>query len=174
MRNIAELTMLQRGQTQMPSAFRPSTDTFQEGWNFVASENARGLERKIKTQGWHLIKIDAALRGSGVGETAQAAKVCALKLALRRVSDHFNVVKVQQVWVTEYPWFFVARVNLCRYRIQMDEFLPIAVEAAQLAARALRRPFAFGSIEMGPQLAGTMPLLRQMLAAPHIRENRLQ
>jgi 2,4-dienoyl-CoA reductase-like NADH-dependent reductase (Old Yellow Enzyme family) len=96
MRSIAELNMLLRVPAQLPVGLKLATNEFHEGWGFVTG-NANSLERKIRTRGWNFIKIaDGSLR-SGVGETSQEAIASALKLALRRVSMHFNAVEVEHI-----------------------------------------------------------------------------
>ena len=114
MRSIAELNMLLRVPAQLPVGLKLATNEFHEGWGFVTG-NANSLERKIRTRGWNFIKIaDGSLR-SGVGETSQEAIASALKLALRRVSMHFNAVEVEHIELTRYPWFFLARIRIYPY-----------------------------------------------------------
>jgi len=129
MRAIAELNVLLRTQIQLPVGLKLATDEFREGWNFVRSTDARRLEKRIQTRGWNFIKIaDGELR-SGVGETSQLAIASALKLALRRVSTHFNAVEVEHIELTQYPWFFwpgsecirigFSRARFCLFRMRL-------------------------------------------------------
>ena len=97
MRTIAELNVLMRVQTELPDGLRVATQEFREGWSFVRAATAKRLEKKIRTRGWNFIKIAGGSLRSGVGDTSQEAIASALKLALRRISEHFNAVEVEHI-----------------------------------------------------------------------------
>jgi hypothetical protein len=123
--NIAELSVLLRCEIALPVNFKLATEEFRDGWKFARTTNAKRLEQKILNRGWNFIKIaDASLR-SGIGDTSQEAIAGALKLALREVSGHFNAVEVAHIELTQYPWFFLAKVRVCPYRIQQDAVVPV-------------------------------------------------
>jgi hypothetical protein len=173
MRNIAELNMLLRGQIELPDGLKLATEEFREGWNFVRSVDAHHLEKKIQTRGWNLIKVaDAPLR-SGVGDTSQEAIANALKLTLRHVSTHFNAAEVEHIELTQYPWFFLARVRVYPYSIQRsttlaipDEFIPRAV--------ARHRLLPPNAAALYPYFGSAMPLLKQMLVSTQGSQTRPQ
>ena len=126
MRKIAETNILLRARVELPSGLTLATEEFREGWDLVQTGKATGLRKKIQTLGWNFIKAgDGSLR-SGVGDTSQEAIASALKLVLRRVSNDFNAVEVGHIQLTEYPWFFLARVWVNPYRIQAGMNLPVA------------------------------------------------
>jgi hypothetical protein len=162
MRNIAELNMLLRERIELPAGFKMATDEFREGWSFIKSSDARRLEKRILKSGWNFIKIaDGSLR-SGVGETSQEAIANALKLALRRVSAHFNAVKVEHIELTKYPWFFLARVRVYPYRIQEGaEFA--APDEAMFGGANEAKLLADGSAVTLATFGSAMPMLKQML-----------
>jgi hypothetical protein len=163
MRTIAELNMLLRVQTELPNGLNLATEEFNEGWNFVRTVNARRLEKKILTQGWNFIKIsDESLR-SGVGDTSQEAIASALKLALRRVSTQFNAAEVEAIELTEYPWFFLARVRVYPCHIQQGAVLAVPEESfsAHLAPRLRRLPVQAKALY--PYFGSNIPQLKQML-----------
>lgn len=163
MRNIAELNMLLRVRVPLPDGLKLATEEFREGWNFVRTGDARRLEKKIVTRGWNFIRIaDGSLR-SGVGETSQEAIASALKLALRRVNEHFNAAEVAHIELTRYPWFFLARVRVHPYRIQQGALLPVPDEAAPEPIATRQRRLPAQSAEMFPNFASTMPVLKGML-----------
>jgi hypothetical protein len=172
MHNIAELKMLLRARIELPEGLKLATDEFGEGWNFVRRENARRLEKKIQTRGWNFIKIADGLLRSGVGERSQEAIASALKLALRQVSEHFNAVEVEQIELTQYPWFFLARVRVYPYRIQRDAVLPVADEAAPAPIPLRLRRLPDGAAEPFPHLGSAMPLLKEMLVLSRSSESR--
>ena len=57
MQDIAERTMLIRGNPALPDELKLKTVAFQEGWNIVQSGDAHWLEKKIRKYGWHFIWI---------------------------------------------------------------------------------------------------------------------
>ena len=120
MRNIAKRNVLLREQTELPDGLKLATDEFNEGWNIVRSGDVPRLKEKIQARGWNFIRVaDGSLR-SGVGDTSQKAIASALKLALRHVSEQFSAVEVERIELTQYPWFYLARVRVYPYRIQQD------------------------------------------------------
>lgn len=167
MRDIAESNMLLRVQVDLPDGIKLSTEGFREGWNFVRSVDARWLEKKIQARGWNFIKLgDGSLR-SGVGDTSQEAIASALKLALRRVSEHFNAVEVDHIELTQYPWFFLARVSVNPYRIQQCMVLPTQDEVAPVAAAPRHRLLSPDADRMYPHFGSAMPQLKQMLVSTY-------
>jgi hypothetical protein len=174
MRTIAELNVLLRTPIDLPDGLKLATEEFREGWNFVRSGDARRLEKRIQTRGWNFIKIaDGELR-SGVGETSQAAIASALKLALRRVSTYFNAVEVEHIELTQYPWFFLARVRVYPYRIQQGAVLPAADEAVSIPMVAQPRRLPPQSVELFPHFGSAMPMLKEMLVSARSSEARAQ
>jgi hypothetical protein len=112
-----------------------------------------------------------------VGETSQEAIASALKLALRRVSTHFNAVQVEHIELTRYPWFFLARVRVYPYRIQEGAIFAVPDEAVAepipgRTARLKRLPNGAG--ELFPNFGSAMPMLKQMLTASHGSEAATQ
>jgi hypothetical protein len=161
MRKIAEPNVLLHARAELPAGLKLATNEFRDGWNFVTGGAGR-LEKKIKTRGWNFIRIAEGALRSGVGETSQEAIANALKLALRRISEHTNAVKVERIELTQYPWFFLARVQIYPYRIQETAVPPAAEEivclpAARARRQSLRTPALFA------QFDSVMPQLRQML-----------
>jgi hypothetical protein len=168
MRAIAELNVLLRTQIELPVGLKLATDEFREGWNFLRSTDVRRLEKKIQTRGWNFIKIaDGELR-SGVGETSQLAIASALKLALRRVSTHFNAAEVEHIELTQYPWFFLARVRVYPYRIQEGAVLPVPDEAVPMQVDDRPRRLPPQSPELFPHFGSAMPMLKEMLISARV------
>ena len=174
MHNIAELKMLLRARVELPVGLKLATDEFGEGWNFVRRENARRLEKKIQTRGWNFIKIADGLLRSGVGERSQEAIASALKLALRQVSEHFNAVEVEHIELTQYPWFFLARVSVYPYRIQQDAVLAVMEETVPMAITHRQRRLSPQAAELFPRFGSAMPLLKEMLVSSRNLEARTQ
>ena len=120
MRNIAALNVFLRSQIVLPDQFKLATEEFRDGWNFAKTTDAKRLEKKIQNRGWNFIKAADGLLRSGVGNTSQEAIASALKQALRRMSEEFNAVEVEHIELVQYPWFFLAKVCVCHYRIQQE------------------------------------------------------
>ncbi len=165
MRNIAEASLLLRTRVELPNGLKLATEEFREGWEFVRTGKARGLKKKIQTLGWNFIKAGDGSLKSGVGDTSQEAIASALKLALRRVSEQFNAVEVEHIQLTQYPWFFLARVWVNPYRIQADVNLPVADGAPHLQIAARERRLPVHSAALFPEFGSAMPLLKELLVS---------
>lgn len=165
MRTIAELTLLLRAQIELPVKLRLATDEFCEGWEFVRTGGVGRLERKIQSRGWHFIKIADGLLRSGVGPTSQQAIANALRLALRPVSAHFNAVELETIEITQYPWFFLARVLVCPYRIQQHPVAPLTDDAPPYPIPARLRRLQVGAADLFPILGGAMLARKKMPAS---------
>jgi hypothetical protein len=129
MPNIAERNLLLRAHNEVPAGLKLMTKEFQEGWTFVLGD-ANQVEKKIRTGGWSFVKIADPSMRSGVGESSQEAIASALRLALRRIGEHFNAVEVEHIELTQYPWFFLARIRLYPCCIRQKAVLPVPDEAA--------------------------------------------
>jgi hypothetical protein len=163
MRNIAELNVLLRMTVELPDGLKLATDEFGEGWNFVRLVDAQHLEKKIQTRGWNFIKIACAPVRSGVGDTSKEAIASALKLTLRHVSTRFNAAEVEHIELTQYPWFFLARVRVYPYRIQKGEVLPVSDESEPLPITQRHRRLSPNAAALYPQFGSAMPQIKQML-----------
>ena len=162
MPTISESTLLLRASIELPDGLGLATDEFREGWNFARTVNAQRLEKKIVTLGWNFVRIsDESLR-SGVGDTSQEAIAGALKLALRRISIQFNAAEVENIELTEYPWFFLARVRVNPYSIQRGE-LPVPVELLSSSIAPRQRRLALDANVLYPHFDSALPQLKQML-----------
>lgn len=164
MLTIAERNVLLRAQTELPDGLKLATDAFHEGWNLVRTGNAARLKEKIETRGWNFIRVaDGSLR-SGVGDSSQEAISCALKLALRHVSANFNAAEVEHIELTQYPWFFLARVRVYPYRIQEEAELALVEDAEWIAMRERQRRGSPQSADiLFPHFGSAMPMLKEML-----------
>jgi hypothetical protein len=165
MRTIEELNLLLHTSVELPLGLKLTTEKFEEGWSFVRRVDARRLEKRIQTKGWNFIKFaDGSLR-SGIGDTSQEAIACALKLALRRVSSHSNAVEVEHIELTRYPWFFLARVRVYPYRIQLGSSLVEMPANAPDSIAAECRTAPGGAEDNAPFLGSAMPMLKEMLVS---------
>jgi hypothetical protein len=174
MRTIAELHILLRARTELPDGLNLATEEFREGWNFVRAVNAQRLEKKIHARGWNFIGVaDESLR-SGVGDTSQEAIASALRLALRRIGPHLNAAEVEHIELTQYPWFFLARVRVYPYRIQQGAALlmPDVSVAAPVFPRLRRLPPQAAALY--PSFGSAMPQLKQMLVSSRTGQAGLQ
>ena len=172
MRKITEANVLLRARFELPCGLNLATDEFGEGWGFLRTVNAVRLEKKVRAQGWNFIKIaDGSLR-SGVGASSQEAIASALKLALRRVSEHFNAAEVEHIELTEYPWFFLARLTLNQYLLQKGPLLAVPAQDLPITHREKRLPV--NAAALYPQFGSAMPMLKEMLISTRSSEARPQ
>jgi hypothetical protein len=161
---VTESNVMLRAQAELPDGFKVATEKFLEGWGRMRSGGVVRLEKKVHIRGWNLLKIAEGAVKSGVGATSEEAIASALKLALRRVDAHSNAVEVEQIRLTQYPWFCVARVRVHPYRIQEGMVLPVMAEIAPrpVIARESRQQQAD---EIFPDFDAAMPMLKEMLIA---------
>jgi hypothetical protein len=172
MRRIAELNVLLRKPIELPAGLKLATEEFQEDWNFVRAGDALSLGKKIQKQRWNFIKdADGSMR-CGVGDTSQTAIAGALKLTLRHVDARFNAVEVEKIQITQYPWFFLARVLVYPYRIQEDAVSQAADETLQMALE--QRYLSSNAPELLSRFQSKMPLLRDMLVSTPLSEGGMQ
>lgn len=163
MHKIAELNMLVRGQVKLPIGLSLTMGEFCEGWCFVQKTNAERLKKKVHALGWSCIRINDGVVRSGVGPTLKEATASALKLTLRCIDAPFNSVEVEHIEITQYPWFFLARVCVSPYLIQQSAILPVSEDAAYLSETLRRRRLRRNAAMQFPTFGADIPQLRQML-----------
>jgi hypothetical protein len=162
MRIIAGFSVLIRAGAELPPSLIIKRDELTNGWNIVGPEVARRLEKRIRSCHWHSIRIGDESQRSGVGESPQQAIACALKLAVRGVSEYFNAVEVRHIELTKYPWFVLARVGVYPYRIQQSAVQFAPDDALPLAVRARARRLPAGSSLLFRQFGREIPMLKEM------------
>jgi hypothetical protein len=174
MRNIAESNILLRGQVEAANGLKLATEKFCAGWNYVRSADARRLGKKIHACGLNLTNSAYEAMKSGVGSSSQEAIAHALTLTLRHVSESFNAVEVKHIELTQYPWFFLARVSVCPYRIQRGAVVPVLDEAIPLPSAPRRRRLPVNSPELHPYFGSAIPMLKEMLILSNNSQTRSQ
>ena len=162
---IAESNVFLRAQAELPVGFKVATEEVREGWSLMRSGGKGRLEKKVHTRGWSFVKFAGGALRSGVGETSQAAIASALKLALRQVDAHSNAVEVERIELTQYPWFFLARVQVYPYRIQQEAALPALANVLPAPAAVGLKRLPLGSASLYPQFGCAMPMLKEMLTS---------
>jgi hypothetical protein len=170
--SLTESNVLLRMQAELPMGFKVATTEYREGWSLMRSGGTVRLARKIRARGWNLIGIPAGALRSGVGDTSQAAIASALTLALRQVGSQANAVEVERVELTQYPWFFLARVRVHTYRIQPGAESPVLDAAVPPITTRPRK--ALRSSERFPEFGSVMPILKGMLTISRVTEVRAQ
>jgi hypothetical protein len=138
MLEIVEFTTLVRGNVGLPGDFLVVTEEFREDWYFVVSGDSRQVADEIRTPRWRLSRAAPASQRSGVGQTNQDAIASALKLALRRVDACFGVAVVEQIKLTTYPWFVLARIDVSPTRFSKIYFF-LRPQTPRLCPRHLQQ-----------------------------------
>jgi hypothetical protein len=138
----------------------------------VKTLNAKKLEKKTRAQAWSFIRAADVSLKSGVGETSQLAIAKALTLALRGISGNFNAVEVLNIHLTQYPWFFLARVSISSCRIQQNAMPPMVNGSEPLPVAHRQRTPRRRSAALSPYFAAAMPQLKQILTSSQRRETR--
>ena len=162
MHSIAESNVLLRMRLELPAGLQLATEEFQEGWSVAPRVDVYRLEKRILTRGWNFIKIgDGSLR-AGVGETSQQAIACALRLALRCASERSNAMTFEKIALTQYPWFFLARVKANSYRIQQGAALPPSDNADAPPTGFPRRRSPQELVVLRPHFGSAIPMIKEM------------
>jgi hypothetical protein len=172
MLNIAETNLFLRAEIALPINFKLAKVELHNGWDFANKTGAKRLEKRIQKRGWNFIEIDRSLR-SGVGDTAREATAAALQQGLRQVQAHFNTIEVEEIHLTQYPWFFLAKVWVRAYQIQKETDLPVW-DAPAIVTTSWRKKRALTL--MAPLPAGRqcrMPQLKAMLVIPQDAERKV-
>ena len=125
---------------------------------------ARRLKQKIQSRGWNFIQLAQGALRSGVGPNAKEAISNALRLALRRLDSRSNAVEIEGIELTKYPWFFLARVRVRPYRIQLDADLPATGNAEPMLDETDDEAVAHLA-NVYPQFGGALPMLKEMLVS---------
>ena len=163
MRTIAQSHILLRNRIELPDGIRLATEDLGEDWNFVRSANALRLGKQLNLHGWSLVRIAEGSMRSGVGDTSQEAIASALKLALRHISARFNSAEVEDIELTQYPWFFLARVRVLPYIIRQGVALSVPDESEALPVAASSRRLSPHNAALYPYFDSAMPKLKKML-----------
>ncbi len=165
MLKIAERNVLLRAQGELPVGLKLATKEFRDGWDFIRSGSANQLERKIRTRGWHFIRIADEVQRSGVGESSQQAIACALKLALCRINEYFNAAEIRCIHLKAYPWFVLARVEVYPLRIQQMEVQAVPDDATPLPAFTRKKRLRPSIPWTSPSYGCALPLFKEMLVS---------
>jgi hypothetical protein len=72
-------------------------------------------------------------------------------------------VEVEHIELTQYPWFFLARVRVYPYRIQEGAVLPIPDEAAPIPIDSRPKRSPSRADELFPHFGSAMPMLKELL-----------
>jgi hypothetical protein len=172
MQKIAKHTVLLRQAIELPNGLQLATEEFREGWNLAPNINAEQVERKIQTLGWNFLRVAEGALRSGLGETSQESIASALKMSLRHINTNFNAVEVDQIELTQYPWFYLARVRIHPYRIQQGAVMPMSDDLQPTSTSPRQRRLPVDSKLLYPYFGCAMPQLKEMLVASRTTQVR--
>ncbi|MGA9667858.1 MAG: hypothetical protein WBQ94_01545 [Terracidiphilus sp.] len=160
---IAQSQMLLRRRTELPDGLRLATEEFREGWSLVRSASALRFGKQFMAHGWNFVMIADGLLRSGVGDTSHEAVGNALKLALRHISERINAAEVEHIELTQYPWFFLARVMVVPYQIQPRAALLMPEESRAIPSPRRQRRLHIDPEVLYPHFGSAMPQLKRLL-----------
>jgi hypothetical protein len=103
--------MFVRSGCVLPGGFRLRQERFNRGWMVAGDISATGLDATLRRSGWHFRSFLESWSRLGCGRTDAAAVEHATTRALRRMAEEFNVAEVDQVRVSNYGGFRIARVT---------------------------------------------------------------
>lgn len=163
----------------MPSGFKVATHELYMGWKVMRSGGVPRLAKKIKTRGWSFTPSAEGLPHSGVGKTSEEAIDSALHHVLQRVGAESSAVEVERIELTQYPWFYLAKVQVNPYRIQEAATPEAAIQPASVrlkpaATRSVSGARAHDSTPSASaggyaQTLAAMPTLKDLLTVPYPR-----
>ncbi len=104
-------SMFVRSGCLLPGGFRLKQERFNRGWMLAGDISATGLDETLRRSGWHFRSFFFSCSRLGCGKTRASAVSHATARALRRIADKFNVAEVDQVQVSNFPGFQIARVT---------------------------------------------------------------
>jgi hypothetical protein len=162
-RTIAEMNLLIRACMELPAGLQLTTDQYRDGWELLQPEQAGELKRRMRTGERNLIRIGDGILKSGIGDTSQEAINCALKRALRMISERIPAVEVGEIKLMRYPWFRLARVTVFPYWIQQSSAAAVPDRATLLAPEPRRGPTPRQADALDSQFASAIPHLTQQL-----------
>jgi hypothetical protein len=163
MHEITEQDLFLSEQVELPASLRISTDAFCEGWKMAPTVNAWQLEEMIGAREWNFIKVAEGVLANGVGETSQVAIANALRLALLRKNARFNAVDVEYIEISQYPWFFLARMRVCQYLIQQCASRDASDEFSSLSFSSPKKRLPHQANDPYPSFNSSMPSIKQIL-----------
>jgi hypothetical protein len=174
MPDIAEQNIFIREHIKLPDGLILTTDGFREGWRIARTTNVSQLEKQIILHGWNMIEIDDAQLRYGVGDTSEEAMANAYRIFLGHASEVSNVVKVENIELTQYPWFFLAKVQTYPFRIQQSALPPASDHCGPRPAKPRQRRLPSHAGALYPQFGSAIPLLKQMLTSSRTVQTRPQ
>jgi hypothetical protein len=174
MRIITELNVLLRALTELPNGLQLATEEFREGWNFAPTINAQQLDKRVHERGWNFIRIAEGMQACGVGDTSQEAIASGLRLVLLRMNALFNAVEVEYIELTQYPWFYLARVRVCPFLIQQAAVLPVSDDFLPAPILPRRKRLPQDADVLYPQFGSAIPQLKKMLISSRTAEVVMQ
>jgi hypothetical protein len=136
---VSEPNLLLRVPGKLPKGLKLRTEEFQKGWDLAPSVDTCRLQKEIHPGRWYFLKTADGSMSSGVGDTSQQAIASALRHALRGIGEHSNVVDMKLIELVQYPWFFLARVEVFPFRIHKDMRLPDISRSEHASYRSFAR-----------------------------------
>jgi hypothetical protein len=86
------------------------------------------------------------------------------------MNAYFNAVEVEFIELSKYPWFILARLRVCQYRIQQSAVLAVSDEFAFSSIAPRKRRFSLDANALYPDFGSSLPLIKQMLTSPRIAQ----
>jgi hypothetical protein len=80
---------------------------------------------------------------------------------------------VEHIELTQYPWFFLARVRVYPFRIQQSPVLPVPDEAEAFPIPRRQRLLSPHAPVLYPDFGSAMPMLKEMLALSRSPQERV-
>jgi hypothetical protein len=96
---------------------------FSESWVSIEKTTSAALDVKVRGAGWQFMWLREVCSSLAFGQTEASAVSKATSRALKGIKTCFNAADFEELAVSRYPGFKVARVTLCARHIQQDALL---------------------------------------------------
>lgn len=111
-------TVFLRTECILPEDIQLRQEELSADWKAVIGTLVTDLDNRIRRAGWHFMWMLNSHSSRCFGGTEDAAIHRALVHALRKVQLRFNAAELDDVQVTKYPYFRMAKVTLHARQIQ--------------------------------------------------------
>ncbi|MGB8028521.1 MAG: hypothetical protein WCF30_02560 [Terracidiphilus sp.] len=105
-------TVFLRDKCILPSQFDLLQVPFSKGWAEAIGTVASELDARIRSVGWHFMRLADSYSSQALGRTAETAIHRALARTLPAVRERFNAAELDCIHVTNFLGFRLARVTL--------------------------------------------------------------
>lgn len=121
--------MFLRSECLLPDGLDLEPKHFSDAWVSLEETTSATLDAKVRGAGWHFIWLKDAHSRLAFARTETLAVLKAVSRGLKEIRCGFNAAEFDEVAVSRFPGFIVARATLHARHIQQDALLSPAAAA---------------------------------------------